>query len=747
MTTREYRLASEVDSTSKFKYSRKLAWRLSSRGLAVAVLNQGESVFVNDSPGLEPKEIVDGISFNLSTTPRKANCREWPQLFKEMLHGAFKSRCQELGYVFDLRKHACTEKTPVKVDILEYYRGFSFDVEVFPDGRAGIWVDPKIVWRQPVANLLKRFGYPSNHEQILDYLKGRWVSCFSVAPGVGSYNGQVSDVIFQSIGDYHLPNGTTVYDYLNGSPNWQRWFRSRGITLSKDDGPVLQIKVKGKSEPLSFPPYLVEVLIDLGDELLDQAQKLKIDYGPEQRVKETLQLATRLFSEPLSVGGTNVRINTGLFDWMKKENQVYGKPYLLSSPQLVFGGDNRSPPSNWGPNIKYCLSSFGPITHKEVVGVQCVCPPGYENKVKVFFQELNRVAAAFHLARFELLEPLNIVELTNPTGYALSIKRMNAVPEAVTLTVIPKLSPKTYFYAKKALGDKSISSQMITTDFIEAAQGAKANPNFDKYVLPRIQVMAVQMYDKSLKKGESIWHLAKPAGNMDEKKKTYFMGFDVSRNPENHKESAAYAAVCDNLGRVLHRKTLGSHRGELVSSEELKQWFFDAASDAYLETEKTTGAKVDEIILFKDGRIHHTELPGYRQGAEEAKKELEEHKIMSEKSNIRIVSVVKSGPYRVYGTPQQQFMISEVAIARDNKHAILVTARTRKGSPAALRLNIDFEITPDMDVLQLSQIFNELRYLDWSSIYAQPKTILPLHIVQNLAKLNKEDITVPYIPR
>ena len=34
------------------------------------------------------------------------------------------------------------------------------------------------------------------------------------------------------------------------------------------------------------------------------------------------------------------------------------------------------------------------------------------------------------------------------------------------------------------------------------------------------------------------------------------------------------------------------------------------------------------------------------------------------------------------------------------------------------------------------------RYLDWNSLFSQPKTILPLHIVQNLAKLSKEDVSI-----
>ena len=121
--------------------------------------------------------------------------------------------------------------------------------------------------------------------------------------------------------------------------------------------------------------------------------------------------------------------------------------------------------------------------------------------------------------------------------------------------------------------------------------------------------------------------------------------------------------------------------------------------------------------------------------------------IMDDGSNIRVVAVVKRGPYRIYGPESNQYKIQNTALIRNYNEAILVTASSFQGTPSTLKLIIEFQIKEDMDIEELSKIFNDLRYLDWSSLYKQPKTILPLHIVQNLAKLSKEDIQVPYIPR
>jgi len=83
----------------------------------------------------------------------------------------------------------------------------------------------------------------------------------------------------------------------------------------------------------------------------------------------------------------------------------------------------------------------------------------------------------------------------------------------------------------------------------------------------------------------------------------------------------------------------------------------------------------------------------------------------------------------------------------NEREAIVVTSSSFQGTPSTLRLKLEFQIQENMKIEQVVRILNDLRYLDWSSLYKQPKTILPLHIVQNLAKLSKEDIKVPYIPR
>jgi hypothetical protein len=266
-----------------------------------------------------------------------------------------------------------------------------------------------------------------------------------------------------------------------------------------------------------------------------------------------------------------------------------------------------------------------------------------------------------------------------------------------------------------------------------------------KTMISLIDNIASQIYDKYLKTGESIWHLANPAGGLDPNRVIYFMGFDISRAPERRKEAAAYAAVCDSYGRILYRKAIDSHKGEKVQAQVLSDWFFDVASSTYDEV----GDKgiLNELILFKDGPILSNQIVDYREGAINTKRRLISEGIMNRGSNLRIISVIKRGPYRIYGKEEFKYRAQNTAVIRDTRHALIVTSPAHQGTPVPLRLKIEFQVIENMDIHQILKIFNDLRYLDWSSLYRQPKTILPLHIVQNLAKLSKEDIMVPYVPR
>jgi hypothetical protein len=301
-----------------------------------------------------------------------------------------------------------------------------------------------------------------------------------------------------------------------------------------------------------------------------------------------------------------------------------------------------------------------------------------------------------------------------------------------------------YYAAKAGLGQSETKSQMIrwqTASLLSEEKPSAWARGVDSMGFN----MVAQIYDKSLGHGKSIWHLVSPAGGLDPQRTIYFMGFDVSRSPERRKEAAAYAAVCDSYGRILYRKSIDTHKGEKIQAKVLSDWFYDVASNSFDEV--SSHKPVDELILFKDGPIPQNQIVDYENGSEDAKERLIKEGIMNQAGNIRVLSVVKRGPYRVYGKESYDYKTQNTAIVQGPREAIVVTSSAGRGTAAPVRIRFEYQLVEDMAIDQAIRIFNDLRYLDYTSLYKQPKTILPLHIVQNLAKLSKEDVSVPYIPR
>ncbi|MBS7633645.1 hypothetical protein KEJ15_08565 [Candidatus Bathyarchaeota archaeon] len=716
----------------------KLRNKFINQGLAAATYKYGECVYVLDSVSLNETEESEGVVYELGKSTMTLTPDKNEAIICDLISSLVRRRLQyDLHYKRKTAGHYYESK-PLAVDLLEYYNGFKYAIEVFPDGRVGLWLDPDTVWKQPISRYIEQTK--KSNEEIRKYLIGKTAVCPSIKGK--SFTAEIADVSFKSIGEQTI-EGKSLYDYWVKNDANARLLRRMGIQLQPTDAPIITVQASWANRRLDYPYKLLELSIDLLDPELHYARKIKKVMRPYERIKDTVDTAKKVVGSPLMLGQTNIEFDFSLFDWSQKN---YAKVSKLSPPILLFGSNGKSDESDKDPRIHSHLQQYGPITKKEQVGVICIFPKSAETHIAKFFNYLNRYAKKLQLPSFNVAGT-KIIEKTDPDEYTIGCKELkNIAKDNIVLVVLPKVrTTEAYEAAKKGLGELQVSSQMVSYQLMEKMGAWDGYTDNQKYA-PILQVLAVQMYDKCLKAGEAIWHLANPVAGVSPDKTIYFMGFDVSRNPEKRTESAAYAAICDTYGRVIHRKTI-THKGERIHYKVLSQWFFEAALDAYLNEPEQERKKVDEIILFKDGPILGPQLKDYVDGANEAKKRLVDKGIMGENGNIRIVSVVKHGPYRLYGAKENNYTIDKTALIRSDKTALIVTCGSYIGTPVTLRLNLDYQITDDMKIEKITHMFNELRYLDWSSLYRQPKTILPLHIVQNLAKLSKEDIEVPYIPR
>ncbi|MFQ5911253.1 MAG: hypothetical protein ACE5IJ_11135, partial [Thermoplasmata archaeon] len=263
-----------------------------------------------------------------------------------------------------------------------------------------------------------------------------------------------------------------------------------------------------------------------------------------------------------------------------------------------------------------------------------------------------------------------------------------------------------------------------------------------------------QAYVKATRK--PAWTLANPAG---ERVGNAYLAFDVSRRQEFlyeerdelrpatsviRKEASAIASVCDEYGRIIKWDTYPSHSGETLGRDEAWNILIRAVDDIV----EVRGRDFRRLVVYKDGPIRDTELVFLRSAAQEVVDDFSSEK--GRPIRIDFVGVVKSGVERVFRREDNRFANPErgTFVVMADQTCLICASQPRRGTTNPIRLEYRASVGGDsypMDAL--IQEFSDLSYLDWRSVYLQPKTPLILQLVQSLGELLTLDIETPtYIP-
>lgn len=727
-----------IDPQDIYKVTKGLERRLLYRGKPAAAF--GDRVVVLSEPHrLNDIEKTGQYEFVLLPDKKELTAESQGGVIQNMVANYFTRMAGRMGYDKAGQKLYATE--PFKRDVFAYHDAFLFDLEVQPDGSAILWLDVTTKWTQTLTgfiDLLQKNGY--SNDEIAEEITGRQVHCPSVSKG-STFKATVDSVIFETAGQHVIEDlGKSVAD-LWQEPMYAQYLRRNDLQVLAANTPLVRVRLAHKGKVITYPSSVLSMVIDLADIARFNANPEKKVCRPGERIKDVRALKNKLVGDGFRFGDMNVTFKDEMLDWTSSPGSAYGRLVKFKPPQLRFGGGNVGVKWNdpYGEvPIMSCMRQHGPVTRKDEVTVLTVVPQRAADGVERFISRLNASASQLKLGTFRNIDTVMLTRGT-PDEYNIACRSLEKADDAdVVMVILPQANAdKAYISAKKGLGATLTKSQMLNystfRNIVTSTRDFITNN------------LAAETYEKSLRPGESMWHLANPAGGIPADRRVFFMGFDVSRTPGERKEAAGYVAICDNFGIITHRQVIKSHKGERVSASVLSDWFFEVAVSTSLASR---GAKeaVDELILFKDGPIHPNQVKDYREGALNAKERLMSEGIMNEDGNIRVVAVVKSGPHRIFGEPPQYEALN-TAIIRDSRRALMATAKTAIGTADPLRFDLVYQIKDDMTIEGILHMFNDLRYLDWDSLYRQPKTIMPLHIVQNLAKLGKEDINVPYIPR
>ncbi len=722
-----------------YKITKGFEWFLFNRG--VFPITMGNKVIYMGKDNLEDSYHYGGYDFKKSNTKIELNSLDHQKILAKIISQALKRQAFRMGYMGP-ESQKYVRRDPYKSDILDYYEAFFSEIEVYSNGKIGVWLDPSTRWKFPLKYFFK-WAKKNNIDDPEHFLIGKRVKCPKVSKE-GTFNGRIKEIVYQTIDTYKFKKGSdvfSIYNYWTQEKQNKNWCARNKIKLYPNDMPVILVKTDFSPEPLCYPYNVLEIVIDPSEHLLpNKVFNEKKILNPKNRIEETLKIYDMLLSSGLDLGQIKIRFIRDLHSWKNNKDIPYNSIIQFNPPELRFGGDNVCKvDSSWQSlPIKSSLENFGPISKVATIPIIYIIPSYLQSEVRKYNNNLNHHAKRLNLGNFEIKNIIAIKELTPDRYMRTCLECGNNLSNGIVNVIIPnKNTTRIYRASKRALGKNAIKSQMIRESTLKKILNSSE-------VKAEGYIIALKNYGRYLRVNQSIWHLNKPAGNLSQDKTVYFMGFDVSRNPETRAEAAAYAAICDSLGQVLYKNSIESHRGERVESTVLNDWFVDVAMSTYLNTNKKL---IDYLMLFKDGPIYSNQVEEYKKGALNARERLIKEGIMNENSDIKVIAVIKRGVHRIYGSEQRDYKIKPLGLIRNDKEALLITSRPYRGTATSQRLVLTHQGINNMNIIEISQLFNDLRYLDWNSLFNQPKTILPLHIVQNLAILNKEDINVPYIPR
>lgn len=744
MNVKAYLSDKEIPPDEYYRIMKNAEWKLFNKGFSTSIYGN-KIYFVGNAIKPLKKFKINNYFFTLIDNEITLSAKEHNIILCNLVESKLKQKAFSLGFqkAGDQKYH---NKTPYKEDFFSYYNAFYSEVEIFTNGDVGIWLDSTTKWKQKMSSFLNwlKIHKPNEVNKYLLNKKVKYPSVFKNR----YYTGKIVEIINKSINDYTFKKDSgeivSIYKYWTRNRPHAIWLERNNIKLSPNDNPIILIEFSKNSTPIPYPPSILELVIDVLDPIIpNNVYSQKKALNPKNRINETLQLYDLLLKDGLTIGGTKLIFERKFFNLNQKKS-IIGQHISLQAPILQLGNKMSCKASeSWmDPDIKSVLFQYGPVDKKQSIPISYVGPETEINNFRQFHNYLNKHARKMKLGKFQLVQ-FYPVDRIHPDRYMRICQKLGQeIEDGIVIVILPNTNiTKTYIAAKKGLGRHLIKSEMIQWNtYKKLLQESKMGGfSFSNYNI------ALKAYGRYLKCGEAIWHLKEPAGGLNPTQNNFFMGFDVSRNPETRKESAAYAAVCDNYGRILYKNSIDTHRGERVIGEILSDWFFELASSIYDELNNMR--KIDNIFLFKDGPIYTPQIAEYQKGVLLAKKRLIQEHIMDKSSDIKIIAAIKRGLHRFYGEEKNFYRVNYSGLIRDDKDAIILTSRPRKGTASTTRLSLIYQLKNDMNIEQISRIFNDLRYLDWSSLFQQPKTILPLHIVQNLAKLTKEDIIVPYYPR
>ena len=606
---------------------------------------------------------------------------------------------------------------------------YTFDIDINAELYGYIAVDIKDV-SSTVWEALNK------NEIDIAELKGKRVL---VQVGKKYKTGEVIDMVEESVCNYKLSIGKTLYEYYKEKKNKE---------LSCNERPVLQVKVN--NSVLSYPPSLVKLL----------AYK---DLKPAERFSKVEELLNNVFSkfQPLGIKFVKMHRNEAKYVNIKTTGLLLGDNTIVSYPRegILKGAKLlKGPlkikklyvlaPQELSENASRLLTELL-VTGFDILGFGTI--ENYEllmyNSYNRFVEIINRALSSTESKNDFIIAVINNEELYRLTKMYCSKYRFHS--QIIRLKNAKKLVEGA---SNRGLSNlKEYSSKIKLKDILLSSQSDKGFTSILLNILLSIYVeFAIQSaISNNQIPSEVAWKLAQPA---DGEGKTIYIGFDVSRIPG--KGAGVIFVLYDSQGSMINVATTRI-TGEKPIYEDIRMAFLQLLVRLDL-VEKIKG--IDRLVIFRDGPARSVEeINTWIAAFEDIKRTLQV--IGLDIKTMDLIGVVKRHNFRLYrlraskGTIENPRSGTWTRLWGINRHGIEVFERALVVMYSQARGTIRpivieryrTRYNSDKDVDTIVREYISLCKLNFWNIYGTHKLPLPLKIADLLAYLIIQgvDIKIP----
>lgn len=632
-----------------------------------------------------------------------------------------------------------------------YLDAFRYSVQVFSDGRLAIWIDLKASWDQPAKEFIDhKLGQGLSEEEVRKIMLEKKMNV-ALEPGHGE--GVLTDLIFHRTADTFIlkddPKRRTLAEY---------WREEYHRFIPKDDFVIMAKKV-GSYRDLAYPASVVHLMVR-GESIPSRFMRL-LQKPSKERLERIQELVRQINLRSLSLNGNRILFDEKPVDWQNMVHQ--GKFISVGSREDIL---LKMTPEHSSVDSRDIMK-FGPYSGPKKINIALAIPSGFKDLCHPFIAVLKKYFESFKMGEINLMDVFEIQKLT-PMSYwekGYEIGRyfdMKKDKNKICLVVLPERGGvgTEYFEFRRGIGRaKELSSKAVQTllpDTVKDVINEK-----DRNLIGNI---LVQLYLKTLDRGEAVWLLNKPAGDSYN---TCYMGYDVSRISERifdptaktwireKKEAAAYAAVCDSYGRVIECRSLYAQRGEMLTPDDVLRLLYETLHECKTAMKEYYNEDFNRLVVYRDGSIKTTDLRMMELGIQ---KTFDAIRDKYSSLTVDVVAVIKTGIERIFDNDGTNPIIGQYVVL-DDYNALLCTSdmKNRSEYVSAKPIKLNYALSKSLDgqnhrskMEKVAHEFIDLTKLYWVSLVHSPKLALPLILVQQIGKFTIRDVSVPkdvpYIP-